>query len=134
MAQMYVRRYGYEAETEVIHDPLQTALVQFLRLPGDQTYLEFVAQDGPGSKVANAAQRGGGLNHLCYACGPIEETIAELEESGMRLISDPKPGQAFGGRRVCWLMGTDTLPVELVERQDEDDLCVPGTKGGVKRP
>lgn len=121
-----MHRYGYEVATGVIRDPLQTAWVQFLRLAGDQTYLEFVAPDGSESKLTAAVKRGGGLNHLCYACGPLEEAIAELEATGMRLISEPKPGAAFGGRQICWLLGGDPLPIELVERRDEADLCVPG--------
>jgi len=126
VAETYVRRYGYERATEVIHDPKQTALVQFLKLPGENTYLEFVAPDGPGSKLAAAAKRGGGLNHLCYSAGRLEDAIAHLEANGMRLISDPKPAVAFAGRRICWLLGPDKLPVELVERRDDEDACVPG--------
>ena len=125
-AATYVARFGYELSTAVIHDPLQTALVQFLRLPGDRSYLEFVAPDGPASKLAAAAKRGGGLNHLCYTSGPLEEAIANLRQSGMVLISDPKPAVAFAGRRICWLLGTDRLPIELVERRAAGDLCEPG--------
>ena len=124
--EVYVARYGYVACSPVIHDPTQTALVQFLRLAGDQTYLEFVAPDGPQSKLAGAVKRGGGLNHLCYTCGPLEHVIAELEDSGVRLISEPKPGVAFNGRRICWLVGDDPLPIELVERRNDADLCAPG--------
>jgi methylmalonyl-CoA/ethylmalonyl-CoA epimerase len=126
LAEVYVQRYGYEESTPVIHDPVQTAFVQFLRLRADQSYLEFVAPDGPDSKLTSAAKRGGGLNHLCYSSGPLEQTIAELEQSGMRLISEPKAAVAFAGRRICWLIGEDPLPIELVERRDDDDLCVPG--------
>ena len=122
----YISRYGYEISTSIIHDPLQTALVQFLKLPADSSYLEFVAPDGPDSKLSNAVKRGGGLNHLCYISGPLEATIASLEGNGMRLISEPKPGLAFAGRRICWLLGDDLLPIELVERRDPDDLCPPG--------
>ena len=126
IAANYVRRYGYNLSTAVLHDPLHTAFVQFLKLAGDRTYLELVAPDGPESKLINAAKRGG-LNHLCYAAGPLETVIAQLEESGMQLISEPKPGVAFSGRRVCWMMGEDPLPIELVERRDDDDLCLPGS-------
>jgi methylmalonyl-CoA/ethylmalonyl-CoA epimerase len=125
-AEMYVRCFGYELFTEVIHDPLQTALVQFLRLPGDAAYLELVAPDGPESKLARAVQRRGGLHHLCYASGPLEAMVEHLGNSGMLLFSDPKPAVAFGGRRICWLMGEDALLVELVERRDDADLCIPG--------
>ena len=99
IAATYVGRYGYDLSTPVIHDPLQTAFVQFLKLAGDRTYLEFVAPDGPESKLMNAAKRGG-LNHLCYATGPLEEVIAQLEESGMQLISEPKPAIAFVRRHL----------------------------------
>jgi methylmalonyl-CoA/ethylmalonyl-CoA epimerase len=126
VAETYVARFGYERSTDVIHDPLQTALVQFLQLPGETTYLEFVAPDGPESKLAATAKRGGGLNHLCYSAAPLEDAIAHLEASGMKLISDPKPAVAFAGRRICWLLGADQLPIELVERRDAADLCVPG--------
>jgi methylmalonyl-CoA/ethylmalonyl-CoA epimerase len=129
VCEQYVRRYGYMVSTGIIHDPLQTAHVQFLKLDGDSSYLEFVAPDGPGSKLTAAVKRGGNLNHLCYTSGPIEQAIEELEAKEMKLISDPKPGLAFAGRRICWLLGDDMLPIELVERRDDDDLCVPGLEG-----
>jgi methylmalonyl-CoA/ethylmalonyl-CoA epimerase len=123
----YASRYGYDISTPVIHDPHQTAFVQFLKLPADRTYLEIVAPDSPSSVLTNAVKRGGGLNHLCYIAGPLEEAIAHLEQQGMRLISEPKPGVAFAGRRICWLLGDrERLPIELVERRDPQDLCPPG--------
>ena len=57
IAPTYVARFGYELSTDVIHDPLQTALVQFLKLPNEQSYLEFVAPDGPESKLAAVVKR-----------------------------------------------------------------------------
>jgi methylmalonyl-CoA/ethylmalonyl-CoA epimerase len=57
IAANYVRRYGYDLSTRVLHHPLQTAFVQFLKLAGDRTYLELVAPDGPESKLMNAAKR-----------------------------------------------------------------------------
>jgi methylmalonyl-CoA/ethylmalonyl-CoA epimerase len=125
LAETYIQRYGYESSTPVIHDPIQTAYVRFLRLPGDQSYLEFVAPDGPDSKLATASKRGG-LNHLCYSCGSMEQAIEELENSGMRLISEPKISIALEKRRICWLVGEDPLPIELVERRNDEDLCEPG--------
>ena len=130
IAETYIGRFGYQAVTGVIYDPLQTALVQFLKLAGDEAYLEFVAPDGPESKLSAAVKRGGGLNHLCYSAGPLEEVIAGLEESGMKLISEPKPGVAFAGRRICWLLGGDPLPIELVERLDDKDCVLPESLRG----
>jgi methylmalonyl-CoA/ethylmalonyl-CoA epimerase len=56
----------------------------------------------------------------------MEEAIEALEATAMKLIVEPRPGVAFGGRRICWLLGQDPLPIELVERRDEEDGCVPG--------
>jgi methylmalonyl-CoA/ethylmalonyl-CoA epimerase len=122
----YASRFGYERVTDVIHDALQTALVQFLQLPGEQNYLEFVAPDGPKSRLLGVLRRGDGLNHLCYSAGNLEGAIGHLEATGLKLFSDPKPAVAFAGRRICWLLGPDQLPIELVERRDEADMVVPG--------
>ena len=122
----YTARFGYRAASDVIHDPVQTAFVCFLELEKDSTYLEFVAPDGPESVLAAAAKRRPGLNHLCYTAGPLEATIRSLEAEGMRLIAEPRPGVAFAGRRICWLIGNDLVPIELVERRDDADRCAPG--------
>ncbi len=124
--ELYSKRLGYHAATAAIHDPGQTAFVQFLQSGDDAVYLELVAPDGPTSKLINAIKRGGGLNHLCYTCGPMEEAIKALEATGMKLIAEPKPGIAFAGRQICWLLGSEPVPIELVERRDEFDLCTPG--------
>jgi methylmalonyl-CoA/ethylmalonyl-CoA epimerase len=126
LARDYVARYGYRVVTPIIHDPRQTALVQFLQLEGDSSYLEFVSPDGPQSKLSVAVKRRGALNHLCYTSGPLESEVEHLEEQGMKLISTLDPGVAFAGRRICWLLGDDNVPIELVERRAEDDLCIPG--------
>jgi methylmalonyl-CoA/ethylmalonyl-CoA epimerase len=118
----YVRRFGFEVRSDVVHDATQTAYVQFLRMPGDSTYVELVAPDGPGSALSNALSKGGGLNHLCYATPDIETTIASMTARGMRLIRKPVPAVAFGGRRIAWLAGRDFALVELVERGGPGEL------------
>jgi methylmalonyl-CoA/ethylmalonyl-CoA epimerase len=126
LSELYVNRFGYEIRTPVIHDPLQTALVQFLSLPKDLVYLEFVSPDGPESRLMRAVRNGGGLNHLCYATNDLDRATDLLVQSGMMLISPPQPAVAFAGRRICWVLGEDPLPVELVERISPDDSCFPG--------
>ena len=44
---VYQDRFGYDVHGDVVHDPVQTAYVQFMRLPGDASFLEFIAPDGP---------------------------------------------------------------------------------------
>lgn len=122
-AAIYTGRLGYEKKTNVIHDPMQTAYVQFFRLPGDSVYVELVAPDSAQSKLSGATTRKGeGLHHLCYSTGDIEATWAELRGKGMLALSRPVPAVAFQGRRIAWLKGQDRILTELVERGEEEDL------------
>ena len=114
-AQSYVNRFGYQVHSDVIHDPVQTAYVQFFRGDGPGPLLELVAPDGPESKLSNALGKGGGLNHLCYFSETIEEDCRELRGQGMLVLQQPVQAEAFSGRRIAWLMGADGLPIELVE-------------------
>jgi len=113
---------GYELMSQVIHDPIQTAYVQFLKLPEDQVYLELVAPDRADSKLSNALQEGGGLNHLCYSTEDIEAACEDMRTAGFFLISAPVGAVAFAGRRVAWFRGPNRLLVELVERGKEGEL------------
>jgi len=116
------RRLGYEARTPVVHDPVQTAYVQFFRLPKDRVYLELVAPAEEGSKLDNALRKGGGLHHVCYATADIEGACAEMCGAGWFLVAEPVAAVAFGGRRVAWLRGADRMLTELVEEGAEGEL------------
>ena len=111
----YVDVLHYELSTPVIHDPVQTAFVQFFSIPGSDHFLELVAPDGPNSKLLKASKKGPPLNHLCYSCDEIARTISSLEESGCFVIQRPVPAVAFDGRPIAWLMSPDGLLLELVE-------------------
>lgn len=111
----YTTKFSYEVCTEVFHDPVQTAYVQFLRLPGDSIFLELVAPDSERSKVTNALRNGGGLNHLCYATPDIDKCWASFRARGLFPLQRPVPAVAFGGRRIAWFLH-DRVPFELVEQ------------------
>ncbi len=119
---LYVERFNFQLCTPVIHDPVQTAYVQFVRLPGDQVYLEFVAPDGPGSKLASAVTNHINLHHLCYAHDDIDRASYDLRKTGMVLLAPPVPAVAFNGRRIAWMLAADRALIELVERGGPGDL------------
>ena len=121
-AAAYVKYFGYQLESEIIHDPLQQAHVQFLRLPSDKVYLELVAPDSSHSKLSQAIAKGGGLNHICYAIDDMNAACAKLRGCGMFLVAPPVPAVAFKGRCIAWLMGKDRVITELVERGKEGEL------------
>jgi methylmalonyl-CoA/ethylmalonyl-CoA epimerase len=118
----YVRNFGYQIRSDVIHDPAQTAFVRFLVLPGDACYLELICPDGEKSMLTNALKKGGGINHVCYATSNISESVKALHASGCWILHEPQPAVAFPGRSIAWLMGTDGLLVELVEQGPAAEL------------
>lgn len=111
----YVTRLGYRVHSELIHDPVQTAYVQFLQGDPAGPLLELITPDGPASKLSGALRKGGGLHHLCYLSDTIAEDCQTLRSQGMLVLQEPVAAVAFPGRRIAWLMGRDGLPIELVE-------------------
>lgn len=130
-AETYVKCLGYKVVSPVIHDPVQTARVCFLKLPNDAVYLELVTPDGPDSKLSRAAGKGGGLNHLCYHTDDIDQACARMRESGMFPLQPPVAASAFPGRCIAWLMGRNGIPIELVQA-GRDEWQEPGLSGGAK--
>ena len=120
--ELYVRRFGYAIASPVIHDPTQTALVQFLKLPGETSFLELVAPDSPASKLSAVVAKGGGLNHLCYSVMDIDAAVDHLRSTGMVTICEPVAAVAFPGRKIAWMLGNDRVPVELVESGEPGQL------------
>jgi methylmalonyl-CoA/ethylmalonyl-CoA epimerase len=113
---LLVQRFGYVAETGLIEDAQQTAFGQFLRLPGADHWTELVAPNGPNSVLRGALDRKrGGTHHLCYEVPDVDAACQRLHDLAMNVISTPKPGTAFGGRRIAWVIDRDYLLIELVE-------------------
>jgi catechol 2,3-dioxygenase-like lactoylglutathione lyase family enzyme len=118
----YIDVLHYRESTPIIHDPVQTAFVQFFSIPGSDHYLELVAPDGAASKLQKASQKGPPLNHLCYSCEAIASTVSFLQESGCFVIQKPVSAVAFDGRPIAWVMSPDGLLIELVEGESEGSL------------
>lgn len=118
----YIDVLQYRERTPVMHDPAQTAFVQFFSIPGADHYLELVAPDSENSKLREASRKGTALNHLCYSCGNILPMVSFLKESACFVIQNPVQAVAFDGRFIAWLMTPDGLLIEIVERGPEGSL------------
>jgi methylmalonyl-CoA/ethylmalonyl-CoA epimerase len=118
----YLDVLQYKECTPIIHDPVQTAFVQFFSIPDSDHYVELVAPDSETSKLRKASRKGKPLNHLCYSCENIGHMVSWLKHSGCFVIQDPVPAVAFSGLFIAWLMAADGLLIELVERGPEGSL------------
>jgi methylmalonyl-CoA/ethylmalonyl-CoA epimerase len=105
--------------------PDQKVRVGFFRV-GD-VRLELLEPADPSSTVAAFLEkRGEGLHHVAYTVERIEDRIAELKRSGLRMIDDaPRPGAHH--MRIAFVHPKSTLGV-LTE------LCEPAGETPAGRP
>lgn len=110
----YARLLGMVADSEIFTDPIQKVRVQFWR--SDQgSLVELIEPVGTDSPAWRDAQKGGGLNHLCFETSDIERTIQESLQKGAMVAREIAPAVAFGGRRIVFLYFLELGLVEFVE-------------------
>ena len=54
--------------------------------------------------------------HICYQAEDLEAAVEQLQQQGFRVIIEPKPAVAFGGRRVVFMMSLGFGLMEIVEK------------------
>ncbi|MBR1797899.1 MAG: VOC family protein [Clostridiales bacterium] len=105
---------GYEAEGEVVYDPLRDIDILFM-VNGDYR-IELVQPKSPESVVANTLKKiGNSPYHICYYCDDISKAQIELHEKGYYPLGDIEPAVAIGGRKVCFMLNPAIGMIELVE-------------------
>lgn len=113
----YHENFGIKPVLAKILDPLQDVYVAFLQNEGSTVLLELVEPASASSPAAQAIQRGGGLNHLCYTVPSIEKAIIEMLKRGAILVKPMTPAVAFNGRRIAFLYTKAHELIELVEEE-----------------
>ncbi len=56
-------------------------------------------------------------DHVCFLCDDLDSRLAAIRDEGGILAREPVPSEAFGMRRMCFVVYPDIGLVELVERQ-----------------
>ena len=67
------------------------------------------------SAVYNFAMKGGGLHHLCFKCNDMNKEIQRLNEMGLRTLTQPQPGEAFGNENIAFIYAKHGLNIELID-------------------
>lgn len=100
----------------ISEDPIQRVRVAFLGAPG-QPQIELIEPATPDSPVNKFLDGGGGLHHLCYETGDLEEELIRQRTLGGVVIRKPRPAAAFEGRRIAWVVTSEKLVLEFLERR-----------------
>ena len=53
--------------------------------------------------------------HICYESENFDSEIEDLKQQGFKVIIEPKPAIAFGGKRVVFMMNIGFGVMEIVE-------------------
>ncbi len=110
----YETRLGAVADAETFHDEAQGVRVRFLSLGGLR--MELLEPAASPSPLDAVIRRGIALYHTCYEVDDLDPALQRLRDSGVKVISEPKPAVAFQGRRVAFVICRG-LMIELLEKR-----------------
>lgn len=116
-AEGFARSLALEWDGRIVHDPLQTVYVSFLRprIQGNPV-IELVEPEGSDSAVSKFSEQGGGLHHLCYEVDSLAKQLQWTRDNRDLVVRPSVPAAAFEGRRIAWIYTRNKLLVEYLER------------------
>ncbi|MCC6253419.1 MAG: VOC family protein [Ignavibacteriaceae bacterium] len=106
--------FGYKQMTEVVINTRQKVKVVFLK-KDNSLLVKLIEPIDETSSVYRVARKGGGLHHLGFRCKDINEEITRLKSLGLRVITNPQPGEAFENNQIAFLLGKQALNIELID-------------------
>ncbi|OGD32801.1 MAG: hypothetical protein A2V45_15695 [Candidatus Aminicenantes bacterium RBG_19FT_COMBO_58_17] len=113
--------FGYSQMTEEVTNTRQKVRVVFVAKEGSST-VKLIEPTDESSPVFKFAQKGGGLHHLCFRCDNIDAAIERYRELGLRVLSEPQPGEAFEGERIAFVFAKQGLNIELIDTEKKAKL------------
>ncbi len=106
--------FGYKQMTEIVINTRQKVRVVFLSKKNSIT-IKLVEPLDESSPAFSVAKKGGGLHHLCYKCDNLENELEHLKHLGLRIISEPEPGEAFDNEKIAFIYAKQGLNIELID-------------------
>lgn len=113
--------FNYEQLTKAVVNTRQKVKVVFL-IKKDSLQVKLIEPTDTTSPVYAFAQRGGGLHHLCFKCSNLEREISRLSNFGLRLLTEPQPGEAFEHEKIAFLFTKQGINIELVDTNKRSGL------------
>jgi methylmalonyl-CoA/ethylmalonyl-CoA epimerase len=110
--------FGYKQMTESVINTRQKVKVVFLTKE-DSLLIKLIEPTDETSPVYKFAMKGGGLHHLAFRCKEINEEIVRLKNLGLRVITNPQPGEAFENNQIAFLLGNQALNIELIDTTEK---------------
>lgn len=106
--------FQYTQMTEIIVNTRQKVKVVFLKKEASLT-IKLIEPIDNSSPIYNALVKGIGLHHIGFKCKNIDDEIVRLKKLGLRVITKPEPGEAFGNNPIAFLFVRNNLNIELID-------------------
>ena len=106
--------FEYRKMTEVVVNSRQKVKVVFLCKENSLT-VKLLEPIDEKSSVYKFAMKGGGLHHICFKCNDMNKELQHLSEMGLRVLTPPQPGEAFGNENIAFIYAKHGLNIELIE-------------------
>ncbi|MBD3347192.1 MAG: hypothetical protein GF401_19230 [Chitinivibrionales bacterium] len=110
------KTFGYRQATDIIENTRQKVLVTFLEKP-ESTTVKLIQPTEESSPVYRFAKKGGGLHHLCFKGNDIDTDVSRFKELGLRVLTDPQPGEAFDNEKIAFIYAGQGLNIELIDTE-----------------
>ena len=96
-------------------DPLQGVNGHFIRV-GDSR-IEILEQLGDDQTLEPWLTNGNRAYQVAFIVDDIDHELDNARQDRVRVVREPQPAVAFGGRRVAFLMPVPGLLIELIEAE-----------------
>lgn len=104
---------GYQAETDVVYDPIRDIHICFLEKDGYR--IELVSPASENSVVSGLLKKYKNCPyHICYEAEDYESASAALSEAGFLAIDTPTEAPALNGRKVAFFSSPVIGMIELL--------------------
>lgn len=106
---------GYRPDGSEFVDSRQGVRGKFIVGSGPRIEL---LENLPGSETLNPwLRRGSRLYHLAYVVPDLREAARSAKDRGAITLSEPVPSVAFSGRPICFLIFSNRIVIELIQKQ-----------------
>jgi methylmalonyl-CoA/ethylmalonyl-CoA epimerase len=108
--------FNYTQMTEIVINSIQKVKVVFLQKT-DSITVKLIEPLDENSPIYKFAKSGGGLHHLCFKCPNLGDELKRLKELGLRILTEPEPGEAFCNEKIAFVYAKDGLNIELIDTE-----------------
>jgi len=106
--------FEYRKMTDIVVNSRQKVKVVFL-CKKDSLTVKLIEPVDESSPVYKFALKGGGLHHICFKCKDMNKDLERLKEMGLRVLTEPQPGEAFENENIAFIYAKHGLNIELID-------------------